>query len=163
MASAPATVEDLHTICTRSASLLDPRELPWYVTRAKARGSASAASSPDRLGVVTGGHRVTPQLPRRRPRVRATMNPPGRPPLRSRSTRCRAGTSAPGTRVRGGSTPAALARKGSLPLRETDGESRLEYVRDVPAALREMHRALRRGGRVLASSLVRWPHTFTGC
>ena len=29
--------EDLHTICTRPASLLDPRELPWCATRAKAR------------------------------------------------------------------------------------------------------------------------------
>ena len=130
MASAPTTVEDLHTIRTRSASLLDPRELPWCVTRAKARRRASAAAAgcgmpagsfcgqsrtnvtrrgdqlvqhgrvvPDCLGVVTGGHRVAPHLPRQRPRAghnestREAAAPVPLDPL------CRAGTSVPEARV----------------------------------------------------------------
>jgi len=69
--------EVLHTICTRSASLLDAREVPCCLTRAKARKGTGGMAQLWRAGGSRHiGHAGAC--------VRAKMIHPGRSPLRSR-------------------------------------------------------------------------------
>jgi arsenite methyltransferase len=176
-------VEDLHTICTRSASLLDPRELPWCVTEQPPltrNGTAKVSQLEFDRRLVDRLERLyaTRDMLRRRELVRAALDV--RPGDRILDVGCGPGfyvtelLEAVGHEgsvvgVDSSADMLAVAAKraaghGNVEFHQADATSLpvpaasferavcvqvLEYVRDVSAALSEMHRALRPGGRML--------------